>query len=241
MKNYYLTKTKTIASMYDGNLKLRFDEILTLMQDLATAHSYDLQTDHDTLMKKSNAFWVLTRAKFKINFNVKNNSFVYCKTWPIKPSGVRFLREYTFSQNSQTVIDARTEWCVLGADNFSVKRPDAIAYPNELKHLTKKSLTPDFIKTKFETTSNDFCYNYKVLLTDIDCNKHTNNVSYAKMALNAFSFEDFSSKNFTTFEIKFINQTFFGDIISIYKKQTENGFYIEGKIQDKQVFYTILS
>ena len=242
MKNYYAVNLKTTSSMYDNNLLLKFDEILAILQDLATAHSYDMGIDHNTLLANSNAFWVLSRVKFKINENIENNSKVYLKTWPLKPTGVRFLRNFFFKQNSKTMVEAKSEWCVLDALNFSVRKLDSISYPKDMKYIEKTIGSFDFSKEKYSILDSDFCYDYKVVLTDIDCNNHTNNVAYARMALNAFGLNEFKNYNFSTFEIKFINQSFYGNTIKIYKKQINSTtVYVEGWFEDKKIFYTIFS
>ena len=242
MKNYYGIKRKTTSSMYDNNFRLRFDEILTIMQDLATAHSYDMQVDHEKLLKSSNAFWVLSRAKFKINKHVKNNTVVYYKTWPLKPSGVRFTREFSFIQNKSVILSGRSEWCILDSNSYTLRRLDSVVYPNDLNYIKKFSDTPDFCKEKFSVSDEDYVYDYKIAFTDIDVNNHTNNVAYCRMALNCFSVEEFNNKDFSTFEIKFINQTFYGDEIKLYKKIIDkNAYYIEGITQNKKVFYSIIS
>ena len=215
---------------------------MTILQDLATAHSYDMGVDHKTILENSNAFWVLSRVKFKINDNIKNNSKVYLKTWPLKPTGIRFIRDFSFKQNKKSVIVAKSEWCVLDATTFSIRKLDSINYPKDLKHIENGVKDIEFSKEKFLISDSNFCYDYKVVLTDIDCNNHTNNVAYARMALNAFEINEFKNYNFSNFEIKFINQSFYGNTIKIYKKQINSTtVYIEGWFEDKKIFYTIFS
>ena len=48
--------------------------------------------------------------------------------------------------------------------------------------------------------------------------------------------------DFKSFEIKFINQAFYGCQIKVYKKKIdENTIYILGKTDEKQIFSVILS
>ena len=60
------------------------------------------------------------------------------------------------------------------------------------------------------------------------------------MALNVFSPEEFISQNFTEFEIHYLSQTYYGDEISVYKKKTDYGYYIEGKKDNKTTFLCYL-
>ena len=99
----------------------------------------------------------------------------------------------------------------------------------------------DFIRVRENVSEEDFNHTHKCLFTDIDTNKHTNNIAYLRMALNCFTPDEFETFNLEDMQITFLSQTFYGDEIKIYKKETENGFYIEGKLNDKAVFNCIFT
>ena len=50
----------------DTEYRLRFDSVLSLFQTATLFHSKEIKVDAPTLLEKSNAFWVLTKSKFKI-------------------------------------------------------------------------------------------------------------------------------------------------------------------------------
>lgn len=238
MENYY-SKINTISSsQVDSYHKIRFDSILNVFQDLATAHSTKMGVDFPTLLEKSNAFWVLSKIKFKIEGNIYQNDTVEAVTWPNKPSLIRFLRNFSVESKSSK-IQGVSEWCVLDATTNSIRKFDSICYPQDLVHSEEKPEISAFTKLNEEVLEDCLYYEYKVLFTDIDCNKHTNNVSYAKMALNCFTPDEFEKFNFNAFEIHFISQSYFGNVIKVYKKQIDSKVYIEGKLNDKIVFKCI--
>ena len=41
-------------------------------------------------------------------------------------------------------------------------------------------------------------------------------------------------------EVYFVNESYFGDEIKIFKKKIKNQFYIEGKTGDKTIFRSVL-
>ena len=61
-----LIKKIITASEVDSKWNLRFDSILNIFQDLATSHAREMGMGFDDLMKNSNAFWVVSKIKFKI-------------------------------------------------------------------------------------------------------------------------------------------------------------------------------
>ena len=240
MNNTYNLKTKITPSLVDYENKMRFDKILNEFQNVAIFHSEEMGVGFENLKKTSNAFWVLTKVKLYAPTMPKINENVVFSTYPTDISSFRFIREFTALGENGAKVLGHSEWCVLDMETKGLRRSNSVVYPFDMDRRTDNvGLT--FTNVKYEMLDGDFCYDYKVKLTDIDCNKHTNNVAYARMALNAFTIEEYNDYNFTTFEIKFINQSYFGDKIAIYKKKADNGVYILGKILDKQIFSVMLS
>ena len=240
--NKYFLKQKITATQSDMKSLFRFDSILGAFQDATTAHSAIMGVDHDGLIASSNAFWVLSKIKFKISGSIKTGDEVTIQTWPKKPSAFRFIREYLIEkdgafagEDASVKIEGKSEWCVLDADTHMLRKLSSICYP-KFEHIEDSTGVSDFARLKIEVGEEDLAYTYKTALTDIDCNAHVNNLAYARMSLNAFSPEEFALKGFNAFELHFISQTFYGDEISIYKKTTESGVYVEGKKADLSVF-----
>ncbi len=240
MNNQIEIKTKVYASDCDDFQRLRFDSILNHFQDIATLHATEMKTDYKTLKELSNAFWVLTKIKFKIEGNISYNDDIAIHSWPLKPQLIRCTRDFKISSNNGQILGS-SEWCMLDADNYSIKKISSTCYPQELEHLDIRSGIAPFVKLNENVTEEDFYVNYTCVYTDIDCNGHVNNVSYSKMALNVFTPQEFSEYNFNAFEINFISQAYFGDVIKIYKKKLDNSVYVEGKLKDKQVFKCLFS
>lgn len=241
MNNTYSIKKQVDSSMIDYNNVMRFDNALLEFQNLAIFHSHEMGVGFEDLKNSSNAFWVLTKVKLyapKMPHLTENTTFT---TYPTDISALRFIREFTaFGDNGGKVL-GHSEWCVLDFDTKQLRRSSSIVYPNDLVHRTDNvGLT--FDNARYEISDEDYVYTYKVKLTDIDCNRHTNNVAYARMALNAFTIDEYDSYNFNTFEIKFISQSYFASEIEIYKKAVDaNTVFILGKSQDKNVFSVVLS
>lgn len=232
--NIYSEKIKIYSSNVDVNSTLRFDAILSYFQDLTTSHSTLMKIDHDNLMASSNAFWVLSKIKFKVDGIFKTGAELLGSTWPLKPGLIRFLRDYKITANCGE-INGKSEWCILDADSLALRKSSTITYP-EFEHIEERSQVGDFSRLNVETSKSELIYSYKTLFTDIDCNNHVNNLSYARMALNAFTVDEFTLHNFNAFEIHFISQAYYGDCIDIFKANTDIGVFVEGKIDNKTIF-----
>ena len=241
MKNFYEYTSPVSISSVDQNLNMRLDAIFNVMQDLTTFHSYDMGIDHDSLKSSSNAFFVLSKIKVLIKKLPYSNELVTFKTYPTEVGKIKFFREYQFSGQNGGLIYARSEWCTLDYDLKSLRQSSTIDYPKDIVHLPSNYDIARFSPILCDLSNDDFKYAYTVLSTDIDCNLHVNNVSYVKMAYNAFTPEEYADYDFKEIEINFISQAFYGDSVDVYKKEVDNKVFVFGKLKDKAIFKAVFT
>ena len=223
------------SSKVDVKHNIRYDTILNIFQDLATAHATQMGMSFTALKENSNAFWVLSKIRFLIKGSIRQFDTLSSTTWPLQPTAFRFNRDFILEGKNGEIYGS-SEWCVLDFDSGKLRQYSSLNYPNDLQHLTVRSNAGEFNKFFIDVSESNLAYTHTAQFCDIDCNGHVNNVSYAKMALNVFTPDEFVNYNFNGFEIHFISQTYFNDKIKIYKKQVENGVYVEGRLSDKAVF-----
>ena len=235
MENHFSQKRYVSSSIVDMNGNFRFDGVLGVFQDTATAHSAQMGVDHDRLVVSSNAFWVLSKVKFRIDGVFKTDDEIVADTWPLKPSAYRFIREHKITKDGGTV-DGRSEWCVLDCEKLTVRKSSSIDYPHDMDCLEERASVSDFLRLNVAEEDCNYCYDYTTRLTDVDCNGHVNNLAYARMALNVFSPEEYPVYGFNAFEIHFVSQTYHGDTVKVYVKKDVDTVYVEGRMDDKTVF-----
>ncbi len=240
MNNTITLKKQIDSSLVGFDGKLRFDTLLSSFQQLATLHSEELGVGFNDLLKNSNAIWIVTKIKLFAPKMPVLHETVEFTSYPTSITPLTFIREFTASGDKGGSAVGHSEWCVLDATTNSLRRSNSIVYPFDLPRR-EDSVGLTFNKMRCDDGILNYIYTYTVKLLDIDLNRHTNNVSYVKMALNAFSLEEFVNCDFTSFEIKFISQTYYNDEIKVYKAEIEkNKFYIVGKVLDKPVFSAIM-
>ena len=235
MNAKYTRNLEITSSKVNMLHQLRHDAILNIFQDLATAHAYEMGMGFYDLKKSSNAFWVLSKIRFVKQGNILQGDNALLETWPLSPTPYRFVRDFQISSSNGKVLGS-SEWCILDWDSKFPRKFSSVKYPSDLTHLETRSGAGDFSRLKVDVLDEDFNYEYKTVYTDIDCNGHVNNVAYSKMALNTFTPTEFDGFNFKAFEIHFISQTYFNDVIKIYKKMVDNGVFVSGMVGDKIVF-----
>ena len=235
MNNTYTLTALVNYSEVDAFGKMRFDAIASAFQMITGFHSKEMGVDGATTLQKSNAYWVLSRLKFKIFHHPSLYENLEIETFPTTFSAVKFARDYKIHTNGALAVAGVSEWCTLDVETKTIRRTNTICYPFDMEHRTDRSGAGDFLKIKEDISEEHFCYTAKSLFVDIDTNMHTNNVAYVRMALNCFSPREFNAQ-FSEFEIAYLGQTYLGDEIRLYKKKTDYGYFIEGKLNGKTVF-----
>ncbi|MBQ3596419.1 MAG: hypothetical protein II988_01240 [Clostridia bacterium] len=240
MENTYSLSKRLEYSQVDWDYNYRLDWIFNDFQSITTFHSQQMGIDGPTMLEKSNAFWVLSKIKIQILSLPKMGDDIQLKTFPTTVTGARFMRDYTISNNGQKVILGTSEWCTLDATTGALRKTNSVCYPHQMQHVDYTSGCSPFSKPRVEITQDNYTHAHTIAYTDIDTNKHANNVSYVRMALNAFSPEELPLTKVSEMETYYISQAYYGQTIKIYKKEIEDGYYIEGKIEDKTIFSSII-
>ena len=240
MNNTYKLEHTVSYSEVDSYYKLRLDHVFSHFQNIADLHSQEMGTDGAALLEKSNVFWVLTKVKLKIAEFPQFGETITVETWPLRAKGVRYDRDFALTDKGKAFVMGSSVWCTLDCTSHKPRKVDSVAYPQDMPFREDRSGAGEFLRIKESVCDDDFCYSYRSSFVDIDTNKHTNNVAYMRMVLNCFTPEEFNELQLDEMQISFLSQTFHGDEITVYKKKTSYGFYIEGQCNDASVFNCVI-
>ena len=239
MKNWHTEKIIINDTNVDCNSVVPITEMLRLFQIATFNHSQEIGLDHDSMQQKSNAFWVVTKMKLYLKGDIRSQDKVSITTWTHEVGGVRALRDCVIKNSNSIKVKATSEWCCLDCDTRRLRKMNSICYPDLLMQKTSM-LNTTFTNMKEEVQKTDFVYSRVVRSTDVDLNNHTNNLKYNFMAMDSFQVDELRSIEIKEYEIYFVNESYVGDKIEIFKKKVKNHYYIEGKIQDKTIFRSVI-
>ena len=239
MKNWHTEKLIVDDTNVDFTMTVPITELLRLFEIATFKHSNIMGLDHVSMEKLSNAFWVVTKMKVIPQKPIETGDKISVTTWTRELGTVRALRDCSIKVGRSVKAKFLAEWCCLDFETRKLRRLNSICYPDLVMEKT------DYVKTDFsnlkETVSdNDFVYTRVIRSTDIDVNQHTNNLKYNYIAIDAFSIEELKSLRIKEYEIYFINESYEGDKIDVYKKKVKNYYYIEGKSEDKTIFKAVM-
>lgn len=239
MQNLHTEKITINDTNVNFEMKLSINEIIRFLQLTTFNHSNKIMLDHKTMQEKSNAFWVITKLKVKLNKDVLSGENIKVATWTQPLSTIRAIRDFKIKQKNCIVAKASAEWCCLDFDTRRIRKLSTIQYP-DLEMVEKGSSNITFNNLNQEYTNKNFVYSRTIRSTDIDINSHTNNLKHNTIALDAFSVEELKTFNIKEYQIHFVNESREGDIINVYKKKVGNTYFVEGKTDDKTIFKVCL-
>ena len=220
-----LNKEYTVpVSFCDDKAQLSLTGIFNLFMDLATEHAFLLNIGNDSL-KSKNCFWVAAKSKIKIHRRPRMLENVKAVTWPEKPKNIRYNRYYVISDESGYIIEGKTEWTILDADSGRPRKSSDV-YPQELEHLTDTVCDTPFERISADFTQCEEIAVHKVESQDIDLSVHMNNVAYIRAMLCAFSTQEIAQMDIKEMEIAYRLQCFEGEVLSIRRRDAENGVEI---------------
>lgn len=187
--------------------------LLDFLQEAAGAHAVALGWGIDDLAGDS-LTWVLSRLRIQCGRLPAWRRRVSVTTWPSGTNGLYATRDYLVHDEDGTLVARGTsDWLVLDVvRRRPVRVPPAIAElvppdrPRALPSLTDRLAPPSRAVAGATFT---------VRRSDLDVNRHVNNVRYAEWALAAVPEALLGTHRLAALELHFRAETTFGDAVVV--------------------------
>ena len=197
----------------DGKLSLF--SLFDYMQDIASDHAVKLGFGRDDLMR-DNHFWVLSRIYVEIDVWPSWEDNITLTTWPNGTDKLFALRNYEVTfPDGRHIASGTSSWLILDRATKRVQRPDTL-----LTHFSSDFIpqsSPLRYASKIESASGDgnFSDSFRIKISDLDVNLHTNNVRYLKWACDTYDLDFVMINKPVSAEINYLAESKFGEDISI--------------------------
>jgi len=176
----------------DGKLSLY--SLFNYLQDIASDHAIRLGFGRDDLMR-DNRFWVLSRIYAEITMLPEWEDSITVKTWPNGTDRLFALRNFDVSfPDGRHIASATSSWLILDRTSRKVQRPDNILAKFYSDLHPEQS--PVRYASKLEPSEGEVVESplYRIKVSDLDINLHTNNVKYLTWVSDSYNLE-FVMKN----------------------------------------------
>jgi len=195
--------------------KLNLFSLFNYMQDIASDHAIKLGFGRDDLMA-DNRFWVLSRMYAEISLCPLWEETIILKTWPNGTDKLFALRNYDVKYpDGRHIASGSSSWLILDQTTKKIQRPDSILSkfyadlnPNDYPVRYGSKLEPASVQG---TTSLPF----RIQVSDLDLNLHTNNTVYLKWVYDTYSLGFIMKNRPLTTEINYLAESRYDDEIVI--------------------------
>ena len=229
-KEFTVTNNMLTKSDYIKN-----SSILDIAQEIAGEHAISLHLGYDDLIKE-NLLWVVVRNYVEIYKPIKDIRKVLVNTYPLAPRFVEYNRDTEFFiDGNEPLLKMRSTWMIINKDTFNIETPPIFKNMELSKGLFSSRIKrlPQIDKSLL-TYDHDF----KVTYSYLDHNGHMNNARYLDLFLDTYKEEGKFTK---TFQVEYVKQCFLDEVISLYKYEEDEKYYLYGYGDNGLKFYLVVT
>ena len=205
----------------DGLIGLR--GIIHYFQNIHTWHLHSISKGNDVLPQQYGAGWVYTRYHVLMKQKIDYTDELTLRAW-MEPyrQPVLVNENVEIRQHGKLVTCGKLEACVFSLIRQRPLRLSAIEFPEDFTEVVPNEI-PDFLGTEKTADGTEHRYTRTVRTSDLDVNRHMNNLRYIEMFQDAYDssfWRDFSPDEM---ELLFISQCREGEEISVCSRPDGNG------------------
>ena len=201
----------------DGKLNLY--SLFNYMQDIASDHAIKLGFGRDDLMR-DNHFWVLSRIYAVINKWPLWEESLILRTWPNGTDKLFAMRNYELQfPDGRMIASAVSSWLIIDRTTKKIQRPDGLLsqYNDDNLVIPTSARNPEKLHESAE--SGNSAGPFRVKVSDLDVNLHTNNANYIKWICDSYDLNFTMNHLPCSAEINYLAESMFDDEIFIRSSQ----------------------
>ncbi len=180
--------------------------------------------------------WVLSRLAIELEDMPHQYETFSIQTWVENVYRLFTDRDFALvNKDGKTIGYARSVWAMISMETRK---------PTDLLALHGGSIS-DYICDKecpidkpgrIKVATEEPVWVYQTRYSDIDINGHVNSIKYIEHILDLFPMETFKDKQVKRFEMAYVAESYYGDSLSFYKEEKEDGSIdIEVRKNDQEV------
>ena len=180
--------------------------------------------------------WVLSRLAIELEDFPRQYEDFSIRSWI--ENVYRLFTDRNFelvNKDGKTIGYARSVWAMISmetrkpADLISLHGNNLGQYVSDRKCPIDK---PGRIKVSVDVPVEE----YQTRYSDIDINGHVNSIKYIEHILDLFPMDTFKEKQVKRFEMAYVAESYYGDVLSFYlEEKNENEYDIEVKKNNQEV------
>ena len=199
-------------SGHDGLVGLK--GYMYYFQDIAAGQYHVLDKDNCTIHEQYGVAWVYSKYRMKIYEKTGFDQDIHIAAWISRLDKVRSWQEMEVRRGEDLLCEGRLESCLIDLSDQSIALIPRIELPEGLV-VDRMTGAPDFTRRLRVDDEAEYRYTHTVRYTEIDNNRHMNNLYYVDMFMNAFEIDFYDRYFVTDFEIHYLRQAYLGEELRI--------------------------
>ena len=180
--------------------------------------------------------WVLSRLAIELEDMPRQYEDFTINTWI--ENVYRLFTDRNFElqdKNGKTIGYARSVWAMISMETR--KPADLISlHGNNLGQYVSDRECPIDKPGRIKVSVDAPVEEYQTRYSDIDINGHVNSIKYIEHILDLFPMDTFKEKQVKRFEMAYVAESYYGDVLSFYlEEKNENEYDIEVKKNNQEV------
>jgi acyl-ACP thioesterase len=197
----------------DGRVTLH--SLFNYMQDIASDHAVMLGFGRDDLLKK-NQFWVLSRMYAEITQWPSWGDKIIVRTWPNGTDMLFAIRNYELKfPDGRMIASAVSSWLIIDRTAKKIQRPDGLLTQYNASDLVIPTSARNPEKLHESAENGNSTAPFRVKVSDLDLNLHTNNANYIKWICDSYDLNFTMNHLPCSAEINYLAESMFDDEIVI--------------------------
>ncbi|MFD3155398.1 acyl-[acyl-carrier-protein] thioesterase [Haloimpatiens sp. FM7330] len=217
----------------DYKNRVLITNLMNYFSDIAIQQIQDINMGLDFLKEKKIA-WVLYKWDIKIHRYPLYNEKIKVRTWAYGLKKFYAYRKYEIvDSNGEIIAEADSIWLLINIEKRKpIRIPDFMYDAFNISKVEQKSLKISKIK-KLDRIDTEARFN--VRYSDIDTNKHVNNVKYVAWAIETVPKDIVLKYELKRVKVKYVKEVEYGVVVKVRTQiiEKENEVICIHKIQDK--------
>lgn len=215
----------------DAFSKVSLTALCNFFQDIAGKHASKLNFGFEYMISKK-LFWVLSRLKVAIFKYPGWREEIFIKTWPSGTKGLLAYRDFQILDKHSNILGlAKSGWLAI---SHTTRRPQKVDFTTELlPALPDIFALKDPLDKLPQVENSEIGDIFHVRFSDLDMNKHVNNVKYIQWILDSYPIEMKERLWLNSFEINFLVESTINNEIEVHiqRNQKEELSYLHSLIR----------
>ncbi len=202
--------TENMVHTYEADFKgkAHFHSLLNYLQEAAAQQADALGFGFKDLIQ-SKLCWLLSRYHIKVLGYPRLGDRLLVSTWPSGMQGTFALRDFIISdQKGHPLLLATSSWVLW---DLQKKKPSSLESLLSENQILERRALEDFFQPLPPLTKPHHEASFRVMVKDLDVNKHVNNVVYIQWALESVPKDVLLKKHPLEIEAAYKAEAFFGE------------------------------